>query len=69
MTFVYDPYFVATTRSSLPLMEICVKGTCTAVAPKTEAEIEFDSAGEQEIVFKLSSDGTTVQQKLKVEVK
>ena len=26
-------------------------------------------AGEQEIVFKLSSDGTTVQQKLKVEVK
>jgi hypothetical protein len=69
VTFVYDPYFVATTRSSLPLMEICVKGTCTAVAPKTEAEIEFDSAGEQEIVFKLSSDGTTVQQKLKVEVK
>ena len=67
--FVYDPYFVATTRNTLPHMEICVKGKCTAVAPKSSAEIEFDSAGEQEVVVKLSSDGVTVQQNLKLEVK
>ena len=67
--FVYDPYYVATTRSSLPHMEICVKGKCTAIAPRSEAEIEFDSAGEREIVVKLSSDGVSVQQNLKLEVK
>ena len=68
-TFVYDPYFVTTTRNSLPHMEICVKGSCTSIAPKTGATIEFDSAGEQEVTIKLSSDGVTVQQKLKLEVK
>lgn len=67
--FIYDPYYVATTRNSLPHMEICVKGKCTAVAPKGSAEIEFDSAGEQDIAVKLSSDGVTVQQNLKLEVK
>ena len=69
VTFVYDPYFVTTTRSNLPHMEICVKGNCTSISPKTGSIIEFDSAGEQEVTVKLSSDGVTVQQKLKLEVK
>ena len=69
VTFVYDPYFVATTRSNLPDMEICVKGKCTAVAPRSFTEIEFDSAGEQTVTVKLSSDGVTVKQNLKLEVK
>ncbi len=67
--FVYDPYFAATTRNTLPLMEICTKQKCASVSPKGSAEIEFDSAGEQEVIVKLSSDGVTVQQNLKLEVK
>lgn len=67
--FVYDPFFVATTRSSLPRMEICVKSKCQAVSPKTGMDFEFDSAGEQTVVVKLSSDNVSTQQDLKLEVK
>ena len=67
--FVYDPFFVATTRSSLPRMEICVKSKCQAVSPKTGMDFEFDSAGEQTVVVKLSSDNVNTQQNLKLEVK
>ena len=67
--FVYDPFFVATTRSNLPRMEICVKGKCETIPPKTGTDFEFDSAGEQTVVVKLSSDNVSTQQNLKLEVK
>ena len=67
--FVYDPFFVATTRSTLPRMEICVKSKCKTIPPKTGMDFEFDSAGEQTVVVKLSSDNVNTQQNLKLEVK
>lgn len=67
--FVYDPNFVATTRSELPTMEICAETTCKQIAPKGSADIEFESAGTKTISIKLSSKKTNIQQKLFVEVK
>ena len=65
----YDPFFVTTTRETLPSVELCVGGDCKVLAPKTETTLEFKSAGLQEITVKLRSGGESVQQKLKLEVK
>lgn len=67
--FVYDPNFVATTRTELPTMEICAETTCKQLAPKGSADMEFESAGTKTISIKLSSKKATIQQKLFVEVK
>ena len=65
----YDPFFVATTRNTLPSVEICIGSDCKALVPKTETEIEFRSAGTQTVTVKLRSGGESVQQTLKLEVK
>ena len=65
----YDPYFVATTRGSLPHVEICVDGKCQEVGAGTLADIEFSSAGVQNITVRLRSGNTTTQQVLSLEVR
>ena len=65
----YDPFFAATTRNTLPSVEICAAGKCNAVQPGSETEIEFATAGLQEITVKMRSGNLNVNQTLKLEVK
>ena len=65
----YDPFFVATTRSALPSVEICTAGKCLAATPGAEITLEFASAGVQDITVKMRSEGLSVNQTLKLEVK
>lgn len=69
MRLVYDPYFVTTTRSSLPQVEACVNGKCQNLNRGSEILLNFESAGLQTIVLKIQSGNLTTQQKLFVEVK
>jgi len=69
VNIVYDPFFVTTTRQVLPSVEICVNGKCSGVEPGSTLPVEFGSAGLQTITVKLSSENTSVQQNLKLEVK
>lgn len=66
---VYDPFFVTTTRNSLPNVEVCVASKCQNLEAGKEISLEFGSAGEQAITVKLRSGNTSVQQNLKLEVK
>ena len=65
----YDPYFVITTRKTLPDVEVCVNNKCTELDPKSEIQLEFESAGLQKITVKATSGSTTTTQILTLEVK
>lgn len=69
LELVYDPYFVATNRKSLPSLEIHDGNRWAAVPLKSKIRIEFDSAGLQKICVRLVDGGKTVTQYLSVEVK
>ncbi len=64
----YDPYFVATNRKDLPILQVNVNKTWKALTPKSEMELEFESAGVQKIEVKVSEGGLDVKQNLFVEV-
>lgn len=65
----YDPFFAATTRNTLPSVEICTAGKCQALEPRSEITLEFASAGLQSITVKMHSGNLSVNQTLKLEVK
>ena len=69
VTFVYDPYYTATTRETLPSLQICVDASCKTLNPKTEADFEFNSAGVQEVSITLKSGTNSTKQTLTLEVK
>ena len=69
VNIVYDPFFLTTTRNTLPSVEVCVASKCQNLEAGKEATLEFTSAGEQTITVKLRSGDTSVQQDLKLEVK
>lgn len=66
---VYDPFFVTTTRGTLPSVEVCIASKCQSLEAGKEVPLEFASAGEQAITVKLRSGSTSTQQVLKLEVK
>ena len=65
----YDPYFVSTNRKTLPKVEIWSGNQWKVLEPKSEMELEFESAGLQKIRLKLTEGGLTVNQNIFVEVK
>lgn len=65
----YDPFFAATTRATFPSVEICNAGKCQTATPGAEITLEFASAGVQDITVKMRSEGLSVNQTLKLEVK
>ena len=65
----YDPFFVATDKSGLPGIELCVSGKCKQLEPNGVADIEFQSAGIQKLTVKLDYGATKIQQNLFLEVK
>lgn len=65
----YDPFFAATTRNTLPSVEICTAGKCQVLEPRSEITLEFASAGLQSITVKMRSGNLSVNQTLKLEVK
>jgi hypothetical protein len=65
----YDPYFVSTNRKTLPKVEIWSGNQWKILEPKSEMELEFESAGLQKIRLKLTEGGLTVNQNIFVEVK
>jgi len=65
----YDPFFVATDKSGLPGIELCVSGKCRQLEPNSVADIEFQSAGIQKLTVKLDYGATKIQQNLFLEVK
>lgn len=65
----YDPYFLTTNRTTLPVVEIKVHGIWEKIAPKSEKEIRFEAAGTQKIQVRLTEGGITTTQTLFVEVK
>lgn len=64
----YDPYFVATNRNDMPVVQVFLNKAWKVLAPKTEMELEFESAGVQKIEVKISEGGLDVKQNLFVEV-
>lgn len=66
---VYDPFFAATTRNTLPSVEICTANKCQTLEPQSEITLEFASAGLQDITVKMRSENLSVNQTLKLEVK
>ena len=66
---VYDPYFAVTQKKTLPQTEICVSGKCSSLSVNKSVELEFESAGVQKIVVKLTSGGESQRHNLFVEVK
>lgn len=69
ISLAYDPYFVATTESALPKIEVCLYGKCQELPPKSSIDLEFNSAGVQKIAVKLDYGTTHIQQTLSLEVK
>lgn len=69
ITIVYDPYFVVSTRETLPSVEICTSKGCQILQAYTEQVLEFESAGLQKIIVKMNSNNTSIQQTLFMEVK
>ena len=65
----YDPYFVCTNRSALPKVEIYADKKWVELAPNSEMDLDFESAGVQKIKVRLSEGGLTINQNLFVEVK
>ncbi len=65
----YDPYFVSTNRKTPPKVEIWSDNQWKVLEPKSEMELEFESAGLQKIRLKLTEGGLTVNQNIFVEVK
>lgn len=65
----YDPYFLTTNRAKFPAVEVKIKGTWEVLAPKSEKEIQFESAGVQKIQVRLTEGGIITTQTLFVEVK
>jgi hypothetical protein len=66
---VYDPYFTVTPSGKMPELELCTAKKCLELRPKSEATLEFESAGLQKLLVKIHSDGKIFEQKLFVEVK
>lgn len=64
----YDPYFVSTNRKNLPSLQVYANGAWQSLAPNSEMELEFESAGVQKIRVKVSEGGLDVNQNLFVEV-
>ena len=69
MKLVYDSYFAVTQKKTLPQTEICVSGKCSSLSVNKSVELEFESAGVQKIVVKLTSGGESQRHNLFVEVK
>ena len=69
VSLVLDPYFIVTKQRSLPLISVCVSGSCKTIQPKQRLELEFPSSGLQAIVVKMKSGDRNIEQKLFVEVK
>lgn len=68
LKLVYDPYFVVTQKKTLPQTEICVSGKCSSLSVNKSVELEFESAGVQKVVVKLTSGGNSQRHNLYVEV-
>jgi len=66
---VYDPYFVVSTRNSLPTLEVCIGTKCQSLKANSEINVEFESAGLQKITVKATSGTQSVTQTLFLEVK
>jgi hypothetical protein len=60
---------VSTNRKTLPKVEIWSGNQWKILEPKSEMELEFESAGLQKIRLKLTEGGLTVNQNIFVEVK
>lgn len=69
LRLVYDPYFTVSQRSSLPAAEICIAGKCQNLNAGGMVDLEFESAGVQEIAVTLRAGGMAQKQNLYVEVK
>lgn len=69
LTLVYDPYFAVTQNKTLPQIDVCVSDKCSRLPVGGKTALEFESAGVQKIVVKLTSGGETQRQNLYVEVK
>lgn len=69
VTFVYDPSFVISTSGKMPETEICTSAKCEVLAPMNQVNLEFPSAGVQQIRIKLNDGVTVSQQKFSLEVK
>lgn len=69
LTLVYDPYFTVTQKKTLPQIDVCVSDKCSRLPVGGTTELEFESAGVQKVVVKLTSGGETQRQNLYVEVK
>ncbi|MCL4101685.1 hypothetical protein [Fibrobacter sp. HC4] len=65
----YDPYFIATNRSSIPTLEIHDGKRWVNVPLKSKVRVEFDSAGKNSVSVRLADGDMTVTQNIAVEVK